>query len=388
MLKQKKGEKMSKKAFILPLALALATAVVGFSEGEQVQSYDQGHAIKEKQIPSAYNHPARIDVNDSWDVFITGSFIYWQGIEGGLDLGHYYYTSQTAENPGAVVEMNFKYKPGFKVALGTNLGHDNWILSAEYTWLHFSDTKSYADYLDTINIAEGWNYDDSCYLLYAKWKFRYDMIDLEMARPYYLGTCLVFKPFVALRGGWIKQFYNWYGATVAVSEETDYGLSTLPTAYDFANNLQKTWLVGPRVGVNCDWIFFDDFRLIGNAAAALFYQNFNLTSDVGYYVEDTKYYGRILTDKNGQLTPNVEGALGLGWGSYFGSNNGWHFDLSLLYEVHYFWNQNKMRALNERMVQELITDDATGESSYVYSPSYKAEDLMLHGLTVTVRFDF
>jgi len=384
MKKQKKGEKMSKKAFILPLALALATTVVGFSEGEQVQSYDQGHALKEKQIPSAYNHPARIDVSDSWDVFITGSFIYWQTMEGGLDLGHFYYFDQDDNYEGYVVNQHFPYKPGFKVALGTNLGHDNWILSAEYTWLHFTK-ETYNDEVydvdfDGCNFAEGWYYDDYTGDLYSYWKYRYDMIDLEMSRPFYLGTCLVFKPFVALRGGWIKQVYYWEGSDY--DDEAYY--------VDWADNLQKTWLVGPRVGVNCDWIFFDDFRLISNVAAALFYQYFNNTSWVGRMIvpddgDTTEFYDRGLISKTGQLTPNVQGALGLGWGSYFGSNNGWHFDLSLLYEVHYFWNQNKMRALNQKEVQELLTNDAL---EYVYSPAYKAEDLMMHGLTVTVRFDF
>jgi hypothetical protein len=361
---------MKKKLLALPLAMAFLS-VMGFAE-EKVVALEQGHAIQENQFPSGYNHQARIDV-DGWNVFISGSFIYWQAIEGGLDLGDIQPTSVTdLVSYTTTINMNFKYKPGFKVALGTKLGdHDNWLLSAEYTWLHLSDVKTVlpSEVPSGYYINEGWGqYWTSTTLNYvsAKWKLRYDMIDLEMARPYYVGTHFTLKPFAALRGGLIKQYY-------------DIGYNNGSSLYYWIHMLQKSWMVGPRVGIDCDWIFFDYFRLISNVAAGLFYQHFNTTGHNyrGTAADVPQAWGFNYRYKDGQLTPNLEGALGLGWGSYFGEHNGWHFDLSALYEVHYFFDQNKMREISTRAVANAYIA--------VYTT---AANLMMHGLTITARVDF
>jgi len=357
---------MNKKMLILPLAVA-CFAVVGFAEEQsKVASYDQGHAILENQFPSGYNHQARIDV-DGWDVFITGSFIYWQAMEGGLELGMYNDTpTELWTDYNETVNMNFAYKPGFKVALGTQLDHDNWILSAEYTWLHLSDSTDLV--VADVPFTPGWFFRDMLLIdAAAQWKLRYDMIDLEMSRPYYVGTNLTLKPFGSLRGGLIKQKYDFIG-------HRDWqGL----IIYDETYMVEKTWMVGPRIGIDCDWIFFDYFRLIGNAAAALFYQHFKTTGYCASFREDAVSVSWNAYNAEGQLTPNLEGAIGFGWGSYFGDNNGWHFDLSALYEVNYIFDQNKMR---QELIRNMISD-------YV-EVCVPAANLMMHGLTITARVDF
>jgi hypothetical protein len=65
-------------------------------------------------------------------------------------------------------------------------------------------------------------------------------------------------------------------------------------------------------------------------------------------------------------------SLGLGYGSYFW-NNEWYFDLAVGYDFHYMWNQNMMRHLNDEGMDHLDTD---------------AGNLMMHGLTVSVRLDY
>jgi len=362
---------MNKKMLILPLAMA-CFAAVGFAEGEQqkVAPYDQGHAILDNQFPSGYNHQARIDV-DGWDVFITGSFIYWQAIEGGLELGMYNDDpTERWDDYNSVVNMNFSYKPGFKVALGTQLDHDNWILSAEYTWLHFADSKAIV--VDDVNFMPGWAFHLSTLdTAAAEWKLRYDIIDLEMSRPYYVGTHLTLKPFGALRGGLIKQKYDFIGIDLTEIEREEI-LVTYETYM-----VEKTWLVGPRVGINCDWMFFDYFRLIGNASAALFYQHFKTIGFCVIDIDDDEIVSWNAYNTEGQLTPNLQGAIGFGWGSYFGEKNGWHFDLSALYEVNYLFDQNKMR---QEVTRNMISD---------YVEAYiPAANLMMHGLTITARVDF
>lgn len=77
-------------------------------------------------------------------------------------------------------------------------------------------------------------------------------------------------------------------------------------------------------------------------------------------------------NKSRCLSPNIEFALGLGYGSYL-CNSEWYFDLSAGYDFHYYWNQN--------MIKPLID----GSRSQIES---EAGGLMLHSLTITARLDF
>jgi len=318
---------------------------------------NQGHALKGQVIPG-YNQSAMIEVN-AWDFLIGASFIYWQAIEDGLDLGHIYPLVQNENNIGHNIKMNFQYKPGFKVSLGMSLYHDNWLLFAEYTWLYLTDIKNVHTSISN-NIAESWNYDSLNYDIYASWNFRYNMVDLVMLRPCYIGTHLIAKPFTGFRGGWMNQHYT---------------AATLTTDIIYAQNKENTWLIGPCAGVNCDWLFFDAFRIIGNSSIALIYQHFNTNA--------TNVIS--LTEESQQFTPNLQGAIGLGWGTYLGNNNCWHFDMSALYELTYFFNQNKMMSLNQKITQSNLVEEISG---YAYSPHYANANLMLHGLTFSLRFDF
>jgi hypothetical protein len=362
---------MIKKLWIFTLSF------IGFTVGyakEKPIPYDQGHAILENQFPSGYNQQAGIKVDGS-NAFISGSFIYWQAMEGGLELGELYVDPAVIlKQFSSYIEMNFKYKPGFKVIIGKSIGHDNWLASVEYTWLHFSEVTSVAVTEPSYYISTAWTRDISLdsHFIYstAQWKLRYDMIDLELTRPCYTGTNMTLKPFISIRGGLIKQFYN-----------ISYDIQLNSGKFWITDLVEKTWLVGPRFGMDFDWIFINYFRLIGNAAMSLFYQHFKT---VGYNLTYSEVFGNKVVwnvdNRTGQFTPNIEGAIGLGCGSYFGQNNRWHFDLSALYEVHYFFDQNKMQ---RAAYTNLVTSDDAASAPFI-----PARNLMMHGLTITARVDF
>ena len=105
-------------------------------------------------------HQLNIEVRGSWDVYATGSFLYWQAREDNLELG-----IASNGNPGlvggpflpvnftapvtaftttaTVVNSDFSWGPGFKFGLGVNLDYDNWDAYAEYTWFHKRSNTSY-----------------------------------------------------------------------------------------------------------------------------------------------------------------------------------------------------------------------------------------------------
>ena len=317
----------------------------------------------------AYNAPARIDPACGWDMWVTGSFIYWQAKEKGLELG-YEFNRKTSDTENVVkydtLNMEFDYLPGFKVGAGFSMCRDDWTLYLEYTRLNGKNTFKKELATEDNYLASSW---DPASLgqfltprfnsLSAKWKLDYNIFDLELGRPYYLGKKVIFKPHFGLRGGWIDQNYD-------IKEI----YSTTNVVYNWAT--QDSWVIGPRAGLVTDWIIGCDFRIFGNAAASLLYQDFDISKKTHSYDSDVLRTNFKTQEKQSYITPNVELGLGLGYGSYFW-NNEWYFDLAVGYDFHYIWNQNMMRHLNDELKNELDTD---------------AGNLMMHGLTVSARLDF
>ncbi len=355
----------SKLLKLLPLVL-FSLAASGYSETTPAAQpsgscYDQGHPVQASQMASGYNSPARIDVEGAWDFYLTGSFIYWQARMDGLSVGTYAFTPPT--HPGRVLNPEFEFKPGFKVGIGMNSSFDNWNVYAEYTWIrdemHTRHSVPLASTISGSQVAF-WNSNATSFTsVRSNWEHSNNILDLSLGRAYYVGTRLTFLPFVGTRAYWMDQDFHVSYADSTVS----------PATHARTSSDADSWAIGARTGVQTSWLLGHDFRLIGNVAGSLAYQKFN----ADLHVHNTT--GAVTANfhsHHGQITPNVEGAVGLGWGSYFASHE-WHFDFAALYEFHYFWNQNANRAL----AQEATATRASGSG-----------DLMYQGLTLTARLDF
>jgi hypothetical protein len=322
------------------------------------------------ELTSGYNSPARIDVKGSWDIFLTGSYLYWQAREEGLELGRLF-SIHHPEEALSTYKMEFDYKSGFKVSLGSNFDHDNWTSQLEYTHLH---TKNHRN-VGAVNSAEYvifpfwnvWDGFDPATSATASWALRYDMLDLTLNRPFYSGSCFVLDGFGGLRGGWINQKYN-FGCQFFY----DQNLYDIDTVY-YGPVKTNSWVIGPIGGLNMKYLLGCGFRLFGNASASLLYQRLKTTLKLPISYSLREYQTTNERETYNQITPNLNFATGLGWGTYFDKNN-WYFDLSASYEFQYYWRQNRMKKL-----VDLI---------YTLGNSGTAKDLVLHGLTITGRFDF
>lgn len=335
------------------------------NQPSQKANYDQGHAMKSQDMMAAYNAPARIDVRGSWDIFAYGSFIWWNPIQEGMELAISDDTN-TVNLPivnGRVINMDFKYKPGFKVALGINMDHDNWDGIVEYTWLHFTQRQSsgrpVSGILRTIQ-AHPENVPEAVSTS-AKWRASLDIVNAELARSYYVGTHLTFR--------------THFGARLALIDQRfvpRYNPSTNETSTVRCRNTSDSWGLGPRAGLDSNWLLGLGFRVFGNAAADILYTRYKLKTEEDQAANPNALALRV-KDKISYLRPHAELQMGLGWGTYFDNNN-WHVDLAASYDFHVFWNQN--------MFRQFYSSTSEGLSSLRYG------DLFLHGLTVTLRFDF
>ena len=319
----------------------------------------------------AYNAPARIDVAGCWDLDIYGSFIYWHVNEEGLVLAAK--TVATAgqlnsSTPVGVAVQDFTYKPGFKVGFGFDLDRDNWVCFAEYTRLHQSTVHS-----STLNSNFFWRMNNLIFpaisdlyhptSLTSKWKMNFDMVDLSFSRPYYQGTYLTLSPYGGMRGLLITQSIH---------------VEANPNQVNFATGITRSrcWGIGPNGGVITNWLLGSGFRFEGMAGASLLYTRYtklahrSILSTAASAEATALNIDASLRDYN-VLRPVMELGVGMGWGKYVRCNK-WYMDLSVRYDFLQFWKQNMLREFDFM----LTTATAPGN------------DLQMHGITATARFDF
>ena len=325
-------------------------------------------------VPAAYNAPSGVDLAGRGDSYAEGSFIYWQPIEEGLELGFPFPNGVGAASlprltGNNTVQMNFDWKPGFKIELGTDAGKDNWSAAARYTWFHFTQSKDFV----TPNLPVGrfspyWFNNEISgagvqigpFLVDADWKLKLDMIDVELSRAGFMGKSFTFAPFWGLRGLRLDQQYTMLLLSTV----------TLPPQAFSKYNIDS-WAVGARTGFNSSWQIGGGFELLANTALNALYSNYKLRRFETQAANPTQ---TIVYRENNRpaIRPIMEILLGVNWGTYLMKNR-IHMNLSANYEFNIWWNQNMFHALNGGNIGAVDTPDC---------------DLFFHGLTVSTRFDF
>jgi len=165
------------------------------------------------------------------------------------------------------------------------------------------------------------------------------------------------RPYVGARGAWIRQ------------TETDNYTGSEPALSITNKTLSQG--VGPRVGLNTNWLLGYGLRLTSKGGADILYTRYNYQ-----FIQDSAVIGGASTineHHNDFLRAHADLELGLGWGSYFDNNN-WYIDLSAAYGFQVFWDQNMFR-------------NFSGSNAFGYSTAPNG-NLYIHGLTGTLRFDF
>lgn len=376
-------------------SLMLAATVFGDDKPTCMQkrkSFEQGQKMAKNQMMAGYNAPARVDVRGSWSLFTTGSFVFWQLSQDNMEVAFADNLSNTAyttnnQIQGNLVQMDFDYKPGFKVGLGVNFDHDDWDAFAEYTRIHTSNSTS----TNGVSLASGapapllptWGHPyviqtNAYNTAFEHWHCNLDTINLDMGRVYYVGTQLTFRPFFGGRSALITQnvHVNYVNTGFANAAGT---FVEVPGVMDVYQRNQS-WSIGPRAGVNTNWMVGQGIRFFGNANADILYTKYKLqnkttfiaTNTVGSFTTGQNLF-QISKERTIALRTHMELELGLGWGSYFDNNN-WHIDLSAAYGFQVFFDQNMLSTfLNSSMPGRVLQPHG---------------NLYAQGLTATVRFDF
>jgi hypothetical protein len=335
-----------------------------------VETYESGQLIPKGVFRDGYNAPGGIATTYiKGNYFVDVSFIYWQARQKGMDFG-YAIPANPNIKTGENIYSHFNFHPGFKVGLGLDIQYDGWATFATYTRLRThesisSQAPSWAIGIEPTWLADTYNNGTNSgpqinQVMGAKdsWKFAYDMIDFGFNRPSYLARTFLFNPFAGFRVGLVTQHL-----------QMNYSLTNIGVVTSRLN--QMTHYLGPRFGAGGKFFVGYGLRFEGNTAVAFPFQVVRVKMKRDNFSNPTVLDTNV-GDRIRFFAPNIDMSMGLGWGSYFHQKK-WFLDLSLTYEMLFYWSQNWMRHVKDAVDQRIASE---------------AGDLQLHGFTGTVTLNF
>jgi len=374
------------------MVASLLTATSAFAQDKSVARNDKCPPCStpcdfKEMTPGmpGYNAPSRINVCGNWDLYADASFIYWQVAQDNMAyaLTNDNSLSQIATPgiKGSYAQMDFQFKPGFQIGFGMNHDHDNWNSYAEYTRVHGTSNTSAKAAANggslLANRGSGYLLGKSQVFETASSSFKTDLdfVDWVLGRSYFVGKNLTFHPVIGARGSWITQSTSVHYRNPANSglTGTNSGVIALYSSQDVYSRVHS-WGVGPRTGIESNWLLGEGIRIYGNGYADLLYTKYKLQNKTVYTLNSTGVVQSVISkDRVGAIRTHLDLELGLGWGSYFDNNN-WHIDLSAGYGFQVFFDQNMFRSFSDDIV--------------VASGNVANGDMTVQGLTVKARLDF
>ncbi|MDP1608304.1 MAG: Lpg1974 family pore-forming outer membrane protein [Chlamydiales bacterium] len=337
----------------------------------------------EIKLSPGYNAPYRIEPCDSWNVYGGISFIYWQARQDNMEFcssnvstGLFPFAVLGKTSTGSIVNQDFSYKPGFKLLAGGHFAHDAWESYAEYTWFNSSTSSSVRreestpEYpgteiapLNDPGLASVRVFD----FANQKWKIFFQSLDTAIARAYYVGESLIFRPLFGARFAWISQKKDQYFSGDSNSFSFD---GTFNDSQSFSS-----WGAGVLAGLDTSWLLGAGFKMIGNGSVDLLYTRVQTTNAKQTLVASgaAPAIFAFPTARPDFVMPHADLEFGFSWGDYF-EDEASHIEVMATYGFQVFWGANLFRQFNS-------------ETQPANSSLLKG-NLYLQGLTAAVKIDF
>lgn len=369
------------KKFQAVLCLSIvATAQVFVEEADRISALEARVANltqKETQHVQGGKNPTALDKNYRSGPYILSDLLYWQATMGGLeyvvrshapvDLNALFGAESATLDDGRLKGFEFDWAPGFRIGVGYHFKYDRWDSLLYWTRYH-NHCSSSARPHGNGSLSGAWvplvfGGGETQHAT-AHWHFRYDVVDLELGRSFYLTKALSGRPFIGLRGAIIGQHCRFR-----------YDDLNNPNVHDLIVRTKNDYDAGGlRTGAQMNFRFNQHFSFWGSFAAALLYGHFDVK--LGLQLPGVDLGGLKLgyTGNYNRVKTNVEAGLGIQWETGY-SEGRYHLTILACYEFSQWFNQNQL-------IKIIIP------GMFIPSVPSGDGDLGLQGATLSARFDF
>ncbi|MBS0629102.1 MAG: hypothetical protein JSS30_02615 [Verrucomicrobia bacterium] len=305
-------------------------------------------------VSGGYPLPGNVSLCNGWDVYATGSFLYWTAYPPvSATIVRANSPNQTSPATTRNLQQKLVYKPGFRVGIGAALC--GVVADVNYTRLHSKTTTHFsARANETISLTQG-----VTALQFANIKTEmtmdFDFVIGSLQKPFYIGKRIVFTPGFGIIGQWTK-----YGWDIDCS-----ALNAPPTG--FINVVHKSWAVGPGLTISTQALVTCGFRIVGNVILGSIYNRMTKDQSRLFFPNNPGAANNTFqkTAKSSNTWANAAMTeIGLGWASYLWCDR-FFLDLTVAYHASY----NTTSAI--RGIQGINT-----------------QNFSLQGLVVSGRVDF
>ncbi len=327
---------------------------------------------------------------DGSGVFITADALFWKAHVGGTDYA--FSDNHPAALPpkkGNNKDISFGWDWGLRAGIGFNTSHGDWDLSAVYTYFNADGSDSYNAGVNSsavplksssvISTAAG---DGAlrdfayCKKAHSQFDFNLNSVDLELKRSYFNSKSVAFTPHIGLKGAWLDldQTTRYSGGDkidVAPTDEV-LGLEVDNVKVNDGNRFSG---IGPRAGFHGRATLGNGFSAFGQFAGSFIWGQFN-TRHKEVFSADPDRYKVSVSSSMSQFTPNADMQLGLVYDTYLNKKQQ-HLTISAGYDLQYYFR-----------VSQSLYPDKVRNALLVFAYDRLAQDVSLHGLTLSAKLDF
>lgn len=361
-----------------------------------------------QEVASVCYSPAYQGLDCNWGLSVRGDFLYWAARESAFA---YCVKATTLGNTGLpnnlemlVPVKNYylptKWSPGFRVGLGYTTSCDGWDLELLWTRFH-SHTKG------TTTVPKGYmagsdprfpGVNEECLInpwthvaFYAgtlfsfdqvsnKWKLKFDQLDLDIGKQYWVSPCFTLRPYGGIRAAWIHSNYT-------LSSERNFAVPSIGGPALFKDFLKaNTWGVGLLGGAQSSWFFSSCFSLFLNIDAALLWSELNSKREFQDTLINTPQNAFVhfsWPSKFHLLQPALDLGIGLRWLEDWCCNR-FRTSIDVSWEQHIWFNYVYRYNDSNTFLDSSKTPIFLGFSGI----DQQGQDLNMMGLVVSAKLEF
>jgi len=316
----------------------------------------------ENHLSDSPNSSTQKESNSSnWAV--SADFLAWYASEEVAAIWADVITIGNNTSSWKVEDFDFKWDYGFRIGTGYGFAYDQWDTAFYWTWFR-TEAKHTIPHKPNATITPEFFAallsGDVPQSLSVRWSLLYNMFDWELGRSYWVSKDLSLRPFLGIKGGWIRQSIHGQYHNLTINDI----LTSNSASERLKNNF---WGFGPQAGINSKWRVSDFgahfFNFFGDFSFATMWGSWTCNDFYKNTVPNTS----SVNMKNATLGALMfRGFMGIGWDADFREGKS-HFAAKLGFEMQLWLNQLRIATLQLQRLHH---------------------DLTLQGVTFNCRFDF